>query len=292
MVEYPRIPGHEISATVEELGSGVEGLYVGEAVTAIPYTSCGECSSCRKGRPNACKYNQTLGVQREGAMTEFISLPREKVLPLKGLDQTSLALVEPLTVGFHAISRGEVQPEDRVVVFGCGMIGLGAVAGAVAKGAKVAAIDIAEDKLDKAMALGAEAGILSTDENLLSKVEEWTHGDFADVVIEAAGHPSSYRSSLEVAGFSAKVCCIGYAKEDVPLLTKLIVQKELDIRGSRNALPSDFEAVVNYLKETDFPMEAIVSERVSLDDSPSALATWSDNPSKITKLVVDISPHN
>ena len=290
MVQYPRIPGHEISATVEALGEGVDDLDIGEPVTIIPYTSCGTCPSCRRGRTNACRDNQTLGVQREGAMTEFMSVPREKVLAVGGLSTTALALIEPLTVGFHAVARGEVQADDKVLISGCGMIGLGAVIGASARGAKVAAVDITSEKLDTALAIGAQAGFLSGTSDFQEKVSEWSGGDMADVVIEASGNPNSYRSALESVAFSGRVCCIGYAMKDVPLTTKLIVQKELDLRGSRNALRSDFEAVIQYLKDRkDFPIELIVSQEVNLAGAPDALSEWSANPEKITKLVVNLS---
>ena len=103
LVTYPRILGHEVSATVvEDLGR--EGaLSAGTNVSVSPYTNCGECSSCLRGRPNACQLNQTLGVQRDGALTEFIVMPREKLYPAR-LTLKELCLVEPLTVGFHAVS--------------------------------------------------------------------------------------------------------------------------------------------------------------------------------------------
>lgn len=119
MVEYPRVPGHEISATIISLGEEVpDGFKAGQAVTVVPYTNCGQCSSCRKGRFNACRYNQTLGVQRDGAMQEFIAVPWQKLLADDRLSALELAMVEPLTVGFHAIDRGKVTDTDTVMVFG------------------------------------------------------------------------------------------------------------------------------------------------------------------------------
>src|SRR5262252_10267786 len=119
LVTYPRILGHEVSATViEDLGHNAV-LPAGTNVTVSPYTSCGECSSCRRGRRNACQFNQTLGVQRDGGLTEFIVMPREKLYPAK-LTLKELCLVEPLTVGFHAVARGRVAPEDTVAIWGCG----------------------------------------------------------------------------------------------------------------------------------------------------------------------------
>src|SRR5438552_9200901 len=150
LVSFPRIPGHEVSATVVE---GDSSLAEGTDVALSPYTSCGQCASCRRGRPNACQFNQTLGVQRDGALTEFIAMPREKLYPAK-LAPKELCLVEPLTVGFHAVARGRVTRDDKVAVFGCGGVGLGAVAASSARGARTICIDVDDEKL----ALARRAG--------------------------------------------------------------------------------------------------------------------------------------
>src|SRR5438045_5415668 len=105
LVSFPRIPGHEVCATVVQ---GASGLAEGTNVALSPYTSCGQCASCRRGRPNACQFNQTLGVQRDGALTEFIAMPREN-LYVADLTLKELCLVEPLTVGFHAVEIGRAS---------------------------------------------------------------------------------------------------------------------------------------------------------------------------------------
>ncbi|PYK47519.1 MAG: sorbitol dehydrogenase, partial [Verrucomicrobia bacterium] len=131
LVSFPRILGHEVCATVVE---SKHGFAAGTDVALSPYTSCGQCASCRRGRPNACQLNQTLGVQRDGALTEFIVMPAEKLYAAR-LTARELCLVEPLTVGFHAVARGRVTADDTVAVFGCGGVGLGAVAASNARGA-------------------------------------------------------------------------------------------------------------------------------------------------------------
>jgi threonine dehydrogenase-like Zn-dependent dehydrogenase len=153
-VSYPRIPGHEISATVVEIDESHNGFAVGSSVTLSPYTNCGVCASCRNNRSNACEFNQTLGVQRDGALTEYISVPVRK-LYRADLSQKELSLVEPLTVGCHAVARARVAPTDTVAIFGCGGVGLGAVAASAFRGATTIAIDIDDAKLDIAKKAGA-----------------------------------------------------------------------------------------------------------------------------------------
>ncbi len=107
LVSFPRIPGHEVAATIVEGSKENPALAAGVDVTMSPYTSCGKCASCLRVRPNACQFNETLGVQRDGAATEYIVVPAEK-LYTANLSLKELCLVEPLTVGFHAVARGRI----------------------------------------------------------------------------------------------------------------------------------------------------------------------------------------
>jgi threonine dehydrogenase-like Zn-dependent dehydrogenase len=284
LVSYPRVLGHEIAATVLD---GTPAVPAGTRVTVSPYTSCGLCPSCRRGRQNACRDNQTFGVQRDGAITERISVPAAKIYP-STLSFQELALVEPLTVGFHAAARGRVAAQDTVAVFGCGGIGLGAIAGAAFRGARVIAIDLDDAKLETARLAGAADLIHSGREDTRARLRELTGGDGPDVIIEAIGLPETFRLAVEEVAFTGRVVYIGYAKEQVAYETRLFVQKELDIMGSRNALPSDFHEVIKMLSEGRFPVAETISAIVSLDQGPSMLSRWSDNPAAFTKIMIQM----
>jgi 2-desacetyl-2-hydroxyethyl bacteriochlorophyllide A dehydrogenase len=287
MAEYPRVPGHEISAVIASKGEEVPANFgIGQAVTVVPYTNCGQCSSCRKGRFNACRYNQTLGVQREGAMQEFIKVPWQKLITDDKLSAKELAMVEPLTVGFHAVDRGRVTDIDTVLVFGCGMIGSGAIIRASLRGAKVIAVDIDDEKLALAGKIGADFCINSKTTDLHEALLEITGGHGPDVIIEAAGNPVTYRAALDEAAFAARVVCIGYAAADISFATKLWVQKEIDIMGARNATPADFEAVVNYLKNGRFPLDEMITHTVHPEEAAAAFAGWASNPGKVMKILL------
>ena len=156
MVKLPVIPGHEIGAVIVDVAEDVpQTLRQGMTCTINPYTSCGQCTSCRNGRPNSCQFNQTFGVQRDGAMCEYKAVPWQKIIADNSITSRDFALVEPMSVGFHAVSRAQVTDIDTVMVIGCGMIGLGAIVRASHRGAKVIAIDIDDVKLDIAGKLGA-----------------------------------------------------------------------------------------------------------------------------------------
>ena len=284
----PVIPGHEVGAVIEEIGEGVpEGFHKGMAVTVNPYTNCGKCASCRNGRVNACEHNETLGVQRNGSMQEYLVLPWNKVIPANGLSAKECALIEPMSVGFHAVSRGQVTDIDTVAVIGCGMIGLGAIVRASLRGASVIAIDLDDEKLELAKRLGARYVINSKTEDTVKKIKEITDGYMADVVIEAVGSPVTYVTAIDAVSFTGRVVCIGYAKSDVSFQTKYFVQKELDIRGSRNAMPEDFRAVIQYLKNSNCPKEELISAIVKPEEAGDALKKWSENPGKVFRILVE-----
>lgn len=288
LVSYPRIPGHEIAATIVETGAEVPAEWTpGTNVTVYPNTCCGQCASCRRGRTNACKFNQTLGVQRDGAMREYFTLPWDKAYAANGLSLRKLSLVEPLAVGFHAAARGRVGAGDAVAVIGCGAVGLGALASSVERGAKAIAIDLDETKLQLARSAGAHHSIDSCSEPVHDRLLELTNGFGPDVIIEAVGSAATYLMAVEEVAHTGRVVYIGWGKEPVSFETKLFVHKELDILGSRNYL-DEFPAVIDLLRSKRFPVEETISKTVCLDDAGEALRAWSETPQLFTKILVEM----
>lgn len=288
LVTYPRVPGHEIGATIAELGEGVSGWTVGQEVLVIPYSSCGQCAACLKRRFNCCQKNQTLGVQREGMLCEYATASVEKLITAETLSLQELALVEPLTVGFHAVARGDVSRSDTVAVIGCGAIGLGVIAGAKFRGARVIAIDIEDSKSQIAKDCGAAEFVNSKTEDVSERLKSLTEGHGPDVIVEAVGHPLTYRLAVEEVCFAGRVVYIGWAKSPIEYETKLFVLKELDIRGSRNALPADFRDVISMLEAGGFPLDSVITKTVSLSDAPAAMDAWAADPASITKIQVNL----
>lgn len=288
LVSYPRIPGHEIAATIVEAGPEVPPDYQpGVNVTVYPGTSCGVCASCKRGRTNACKFNETLGVQRDGAMKGFFVAPWQKVYRSDSLSLRELTLVEPLAVGFHAAERGRVTAADTVAVIGCGTVGLGVLASAVSRGATAIAIDLDDQKLQLAKQVGAQHTINSKRQQVHDELEAITGGLGPDVVIEAVGVPATYRMAVEEVAHTGRVVYIGWAKEPVSYETKLFVHKEADILGSRNSL-AEFPAVIDMLAQRKFPVEATISTTVPLDQAGTALTRWSEAPQSYTKILVNL----
>ena len=288
MQYYPMILGHEIGAVIEGLGANVGGKFrPGMKVTVSPYQNCGQCTPCKRGRPNACRDNRTMGVRRPGAMTSYITAPCGDIYPSDKLSLKELALVEPLTVGFHAAERGRVSSADMVAVLGCGIVGLGVIVGSSARGAEVIAVDIDDRKLQTARKAGANHLVNSAKADLHESLSELTDGEGPDVVIEAIGLPETFRAAVEEVVFTGRVLYIGYSKVPVEYETKLFVQKELDILGSRNCL-GDFPKVIEVLDKGGFPVDDVVTKIVPLEEAGQALAEWNENPADVTKIMVNM----
>ena len=290
VVTYPRIPGHEIGATIESVTDGVpENFKPGMTVTVLPYTNCGKCSSCLSGRVNACRDNQTLGVQRDGALTEFICVPWQKLIYSPKLSLAELALVEPLSVGFHAVERGRVAAGDTVCVLGSGMIGLGAIAGAaLLRQARVIAVDVDDAKLQLARRAGAAEVINSKTESLHERLQELTSGHGPNVIIEAVGTEQTFLAAIDEASFAGRVVYVGYAKKPVAYETKYFLLKELDILGSRNATRRNFEEVVAVLESGAYPVKETITRTVPFAGAGQAMLDWSANPAQVTKIHVEL----
>jgi len=236
---------------------------------------------------NACQFNQTLGVQREGAMTEYFLAHWSKLYIAEGLSIRELSVVEPLSVGFHAAARGRVLREDTVAVIGCGVVGLGAISASSFRGARTIAIDVDDRKLAVAGEAGALHLINSAKENLHEALSQLTEGLGPDVVIEAVGTPATFRAAIDEVAWTGRVVYVGYAKEPVEYETRFFLLKELDILGSRNAL-DEFGTVISALQQGRFPVDRIISRVAGIDEAGSAIAQWSNDPGAFVKIQVSL----
>ncbi|WP_245835495.1 zinc-binding alcohol dehydrogenase family protein [Thalassospira mesophila] len=296
LVNFPRVPGHELSGIIDDIGDDVPAsLGVGQRVTILPYFNCGTCFACRKNRPNACRNNQTMGVQREGALAEYTCVPHNHIIPVNTLSPRDTALIEPLAVGFHAVERARIEPGETVAVLGVGMIGLGIVLAALRKGAHVIAVDLSAQKLEIARQLGAVNMVNAATENVVDRLLALTNGDGPSVILEAAGSPHTFRQAVDAASQCARVVYVGYTKVPVEYETRLFVSKEIEILGSRGATRDDFKHVTRYLEDNPACADIIISKIVPIDTADAAMREWAAAPGAITKILIrfgDYQPEN
>lgn len=285
---YPRIPGHEFSAEIIEIDDNDRNLKPGMIVTCNPYFNCTKCYSCKRGLVNCCTSNETLGAQRDGAFSEYITMPIERIYDGKGLSAKTLALIEPFCISYHGVSRADVKEGDTVLVVGAGTIGVLAAVAAKAKGAKVYISDIAEKKMNYAVeTFGLDGGILNDNHaDFIQKVEEITGGNYFDVTIEAVGLPSTFLNCIEAAAFGTRVVQIGVGKKNVDFDFTLLQKKELNVFGSRNALKKDFLELINLVKEGKVDLEKIVTNTYSFDEAAKAFSDFDKNAASMLKVII------
>ena len=285
---YPRIPGHEFSAEIVEIPENDKGLKVGDIVTCNPYFNCGECYSCKRGFVNCCTDNQTMGVQRDGAFCEYISMPVERIYKGKGLSAEELALIEPFSISQHAVSRTEIGKNDNVLVVGAGPIGLFALLAVKQKCKKVAVADILDNRLELAKQYGADGVVNTKTSSLEEFTAEFTDSQGFDVCIEACGAPETFLSCIDSAAFAADVILIGNGKRETTFNHSILLKKELNVYGSRNALKDDFLNNIDLVADKKADVMKMVSGIYEMKDAADAFEALRNNTGTLAKLLIKI----
>ncbi len=285
---YPRIPGHEFSAEIVSIPENNKGLKAGDIVTCNPYFNCGGCYSCERGFVNCCTDNQTMGVQRDGAFCEYISMPVERIYDGKGLSAEELALIEPFSISQHAVSRAEIKESDSVLIIGAGPIGLFALLAAKQKCKKIVVADILDNRLDLAKEYGADAVINTRTHSLEEFTKEFTNCNGFDVCIEACGAPETFLGCIENAAFAANIILIGNGKRETNFVHSVILKKELNIHGSRNALKNDFLNNIDNVANKKANVMKMVSGIYDMENALDAFKALANNDGTLAKLLIKI----
>lgn len=286
---YPRIPGHEFSARIIEIPENDKGLKKGDIVTCNPYFNCGECYACKRGIVNACTDNQTMGVQRDGSFQEYITMPMERIIDGKGLSAQQLALIEPFSISNHALSRAEVKQGGNLLIMGAGPIGLFALLKAKAMGAKAAIADMLSSRLALAEEYGADLIINVKETDLQSECNAFTNGNGFDVCVEACGAPETFLNCIEYAAHGANIILIGNGKRETSFVHSVILKKELNIFGSRNAFTKDFEELIDLVKSEKVNPLKMISGIYDADDAEAAFDALVNNDGSLAKLLIKFS---
>lgn len=285
---YPRIPGHEFSAEIVEIPENDKGLKAGDIVTCNPYFNCGECYSCQRGYVNCCTDNQTMGVQRDGAFCEYIAMPVERIFDGKGLSSKELALIEPFSISQHAVSRAAIKKSDTVLVLGAGPIGLFALIAAKQLCKKIVVADILDNRLELAKEYGADAVVNTKTQSLEEFTKEFTQGNGFDVCIEACGAPETFLGCIDACAFAGNIILIGNGKRETNFIHSIILKKELNIHGSRNALKDDFINNIDLVASGKADIMKMVSGVYEMNDAISAFEALKNNDGTLAKLLINI----
>ncbi|WP_104667931.1 zinc-binding alcohol dehydrogenase family protein [Ensifer adhaerens] len=287
-LEYPRVMGHEISATVIAGGRGTT-MAPGTPVVVNPYLSCGACVACRKGRPNCCTAIKVLGVHTDGAFCEEILVPQDNLYPAQGLSAEAAATVEFLAIGAHAVRRASADAGSRALVIGAGPIGLGTAIFSRIAGHDVVLADTSTERLDfAARKLGFANGIV-VDADAAARVAAATDGDGFDVVFDATGHGGSMQAAFAHVAHGGTLVFVSVVKDEIRFSDPEFHKREMTLVGSRNATREDFDHVVASIASGLVPVEALVTHRTTLDGAVADLPRWAEEKSGLVKAIIKVA---
>ncbi|WP_408008330.1 zinc-binding dehydrogenase [Pseudalkalibacillus sp. A8] len=258
----PLVMGHEFSGeTVNH-----PELPDGTRVTVRPILSCGKCEACQSGYPHVCESLRLIGIDRDGAMAQYVVAPLDEITPLpEGMSTRKGSLVEPFAVGVHAIRESEFKPGDQVVVFGAGPIGICTAVSLQLLGARdVVVVEVHPYRQQVAEQLGFTV-INPQEDSVSGKVKELFGGSLADIVFDCAAHPSVAEIIVDVAKVKGQIVLVGTYKKPTPLDLQNITFKELSVKGTRVYTKTDYNIALDLLKR-DFDFEKIITHEVDLKE--------------------------
>lgn len=270
-VRPPFIPGHEFLGHVAARGKNVTAYEIGDRVIADQIIPCGECRFCRTGRYWMCEPHAIFGFQKEnnGGMAEYVRFPKNAVVHRVPEEMTleQALMIEPYSCSKHAVDRADISIEDVVVISGAGTLGLGMITYARQMNpARLIALDMMDERLQKAKEFGADIVINPGKEDALQIIRDMTEGYGCDIYIEATGHPSSVVQGLQMVRRLGRFVEFGvFAQQTTVDWTLIGDNKELDVLGSHLS-PYCYPYVIENIANGKLKTEGIVKTFFRLEE--------------------------
>jgi 2-desacetyl-2-hydroxyethyl bacteriochlorophyllide A dehydrogenase len=281
---YPRILGHELAATIVE--TKAIGFTAGDKVTIIPYMHCGNCIACNSGKNNCCVNMRVFGVHIDGGMREFVTVPNHALLKSEGLSIDELALVEPLAIGAHAVNRAAVTKGEFVLVIGAGPIGLGIAQFACIAGAHVIVVDVNDDRLQFCSThVGVEHTINPLTQDVMEPLKQITNNNMPTVILDATGNLDAINNAFQYLAHGGRYVLVGLQKEQISFSHPEFHKREATLVSSRNANVSDFEHVMDCIKNGLVQPTNYITHKVAFDEVATQFESLLDPNSKVVKAV-------
>ncbi len=282
---YPRILGHELAATIVE--TKAIGFTADDKVTIIPYMHCGNCTACNSGKNNCCVNMRVFGVHIDGGMREFVTVPNHALLKSEGLSIDELGLIEPLAIGAHAVNRAAVTKGEFVLVIGAGPIGLGIAQFARIAGAHVIVVDVNDDRLQFCSTnVGVEHTINPLKQDVMEALKLITRNNMPTVVIDATGNLDAINNAFVYLAHGGRYVLVGLQKEQISFSHPEFHKREATLMSSRNANVSDFEHVMESIKNGLVQPANYITHKVAFDEVATQFESLLDPNSKVVKAMV------
>lgn len=288
----PLIMGHEAAGVIDRLGLGVTGWQPGDRVTFDSTISCGECAYCRSGLINLCDNRRVLGVaieeyHQDGAFAEYVTVPARILYRLpEGVSFTQAAMIEPVSVAFHAVNLTPIRLNDTAVVIGAGMIGLLTIQTLRLAGCgKIIAVDQVPDRLELACRHGADVGINAAAEDAVSAVLRETGGQGADIALEAVGVSQTINLAVDCLRKNGHLTLIGNVSPAVEYPLQKIVSRQITTRGSA-ASCGEYPACLDMLARGAVKVESLISAEAPLEEGPLWFKRLYDREPGLVKVIL------
>jgi len=289
-VTYPLVQGHEYAGVIESIGEGVEGVAIGDKVTATPQEVCGVCSPCRRGQYNACEELKVRGFQAPGCAQDLFVTEADKLVKLPdGFTFEQGAFVEPVAVAAHSTGRAGDMAGRNVVVSGAGTIGNFVAQACKCRGAaRVLITDISDFRLDVARQVGIGASCNVAKEPLGEAVKREFGADGFDLAVEVAGVEESLSSLVAEIGKGGTVLIVGVYGEKPRVDMSVVCEHELDVKGSMMYRHEDWVQAVEWIASGGVVTEPLVSKHFAFEAYPEAYAFIDAEGERSMKVMVDV----
>jgi 2-desacetyl-2-hydroxyethyl bacteriochlorophyllide A dehydrogenase len=285
--QYPRILGHELA--VEFVDGDGDGFLPGERVSVLPYFNCNTCIACRAGKPNCCVNMKVCGVHQDGGMAEYLVVPFHALVKGQGLNDSELALVEPLAIGTHALLRAALQPTESILVIGAGPIGLGIVEMAVLQGARVMVIDVNDARLEFCRKhLPAAITINPLKTSVRDQLVAHTAGDMPTLVIDATGNIKAINGGFNWIAHGGRYVLVGLQGSEVSFSHPEFHKREATLMSSRNATKADFDFVIDNIKAKRIDVNKFITHTIPFDSADQEFPTLLDPGRGVVKAVIEM----
>lgn len=291
---YPVTQGHEASGVIAQMGHAVSGFGLGDRVVFMPQVTCGECYPCRHGMYHICDNLKVMGFQTGGAAQEYFPVRANAVLKLPGsisLDQA--AMIEPVAVAVHALSRAGSVQGRKVLVLGAGTIGnlVGQTAQALGA-ASVMVTDVTEYKLDKARRCGLQVAVNSQKEGLADAIVKYLGPEKADLIMECVGVEDTITQAVANARKGTTVVVVGVFGKRPPVDLAIVQNNELSLVGTLMYQRADYECAIELVAKNAIQLDELITHRFPLDAYLDAYRAIDASQGKYLKVMIELEKGN
>ncbi len=286
---YPRILGHELAVEVIEIGENVKNVKVGDKCTVLPYRNPHADQAVLRGKPNCGEHLTVMGVHEDGGMQQYITYPSSQLYSFKNIDTDSLALIELLAIGCHAVERGRLQKEDIVLVVGAGPIGLSTALFAKLSGARVVLMDTNHERLTFCCEHLKLSETIIAKEDSAKQIRELLHGNWPTIIFDTTGNKHSMNQTFHYAASGGTIIFVGLFTGDITFHDPLFHKKELTLKATRAALSNDFLRIGKLIEEGTIDPSFMITHRLPFQSVPELFSTLTDPKKQVMKAIIDMN---